>query len=34
MPSYIFVSTAEAFVLRGAIVVFVDIRPDFFNCII
>ena len=28
MPSYTFVSTADAFVLRGAKVVFVDIRPD------
>jgi dTDP-4-amino-4,6-dideoxygalactose transaminase len=31
MPSYTFVSTANAFVLRGAIPVFVDIRPDTFN---
>lgn len=31
MPSYTFVSTANAFVLRGAIVVFVDIRPDTMN---
>ena len=31
MPSYTFVSTADAFVLRGAICVFVDIRPDTMN---
>lgn len=31
MPSYTFVSTANAFVLRGAIAVFVDIRPDTLN---
>lgn len=31
MPSYTFVSTADAFVLRGATVVFVDIRPDTMN---
>lgn len=31
MPSYTFVSTADAFVLRGANVVFVDIRPDTMN---
>lgn len=31
MPSYTFVSTANAFVLRGAEVVFVDIRPDTQN---
>ncbi len=31
MPSYTFVSTADAFVLRGAVVVFVDIRPDTMN---
>ena len=31
MPSYTFVSTADAFVLRGAIPVFVDIRPDTMN---
>ncbi len=31
MPSYTFVSTANAFVLRGASVVFVDIRPDTMN---
>lgn len=31
MPSYTFVSTADAFVLRGAKIVFVDIRPDTFN---
>ena len=28
LPSYTFVSTANAFVLRGAKLVFVDIRPD------
>lgn len=31
LPSYTFVSTADAFVLRGATVVFVDIRPDTMN---
>ena len=31
MPAYTFVSTADAFVLRGAIAVFVDIRPDTMN---
>lgn len=31
MPSYTFVSTANAFVLRGAQIVFVDIRPDTMN---
>ena len=31
MPSYTFVSTASAFVLRGAVPVFVDIRPDTCN---
>lgn len=31
MPSFTFVSTANAFVLRGAIPVFVDIRPDTLN---
>ncbi|MGN1167991.1 MAG: dTDP-4-amino-4,6-dideoxygalactose transaminase [Lachnospiraceae bacterium] len=31
MPSYTFVSTADAFVLRGATAVFVDIRPDTLN---
>ncbi len=31
MPSYTFVSTANAFVLRGAKIVFVDIRPDTMN---
>ncbi len=31
MPSYNFVSAADAFVLRGATVVFVDIRPDTMN---
>lgn len=31
MPSFTFVSTANAFVLRGAKVVFVDIRPDTMN---
>lgn len=31
LPSYTFVSTANAFVLRGATAVFVDIRPDTMN---
>lgn len=31
MPSYTFVSTANAFVLRGAKIVFVDIEPKFMN---
>lgn len=31
MPAYTFVSTANAFVLRGATPVFVDIRPDTLN---
>ena len=31
MPSYTFVSTANAFVLRGARIVFIDIRPDTQN---
>lgn len=31
MPSFTFVSTANAFVLRGAKVVFIDIRPDTMN---
>ncbi|MDD2383157.1 MAG: dTDP-4-amino-4,6-dideoxygalactose transaminase [Sulfurospirillaceae bacterium] len=31
MPSYTFVSTADAFALRGATIVFVDIRPDTLN---
>ena len=31
MPSFTFVSTANAFVLRGAIMVFVDVRPDTLN---
>lgn len=31
MPSYTFVSTANAFILRGAVPVFVDIRPDTLN---
>ena len=31
LPSYTFVSTANAFVLRGAKPVFVDIRPDTLN---
>jgi dTDP-4-amino-4,6-dideoxygalactose transaminase len=31
MPSYTFVSTANAFVLRGAVPVFVDICPDTLN---
>src|SRR4029434_2198203 len=31
MPSFTFVSTANAVVLRGAVPVFVDIRPDTLN---
>lgn len=31
LPSFTFVSTANAFVLRGARPVFVDVRPDTFN---
>lgn len=31
MPSYTFASTANAFVLRGGIPVFIDIRPDTLN---
>ena len=31
MPSYTFVSTANAFVLRGGVPIFVDIRPDTLN---
>lgn len=31
MPAYTFVSTANAFVLRGAKIKFVDIRPDTMN---
>ncbi|KLN97996.1 dTDP-4-amino-4,6-dideoxygalactose transaminase [Moellerella wisconsensis] len=31
MPSFTFVSTSNAFVLRGATIVFVDIRPDTMN---
>jgi dTDP-4-amino-4,6-dideoxygalactose transaminase len=31
MPSYTFVSTANAFVMRGGVPVFVDIRPDTLN---
>ncbi|MGO4255793.1 dTDP-4-amino-4,6-dideoxygalactose transaminase [Marmoricola sp. RAF53] len=31
LPSFTFVSTVNAFVLRGAVPVFVDIRPDTFN---
>lgn len=31
LPSYTFVSTANGFVLRGAVPVFVDIRPDTMN---
>ena len=31
MPSYTFVSPANAFVLRGGVPVFVDIRPDTLN---
>ncbi len=31
MPSYTFVSTSNAFVLRGAKIIFIDIRPDTMN---
>lgn len=31
MPSYTFCSTADAFVLKGAVPVFADIRPDTMN---
>src|SRR5699024_8735443 len=31
LPSYTFVSTADAFVQRGAALVYVDIRPDTMN---
>jgi dTDP-4-amino-4,6-dideoxygalactose transaminase len=31
MPSFTFVSTANAFVLRGAVPIFIDIRQDTFN---
>jgi dTDP-4-amino-4,6-dideoxygalactose transaminase len=31
MPSYTFVSTANAFALRGGVPVFIDIRPDTYN---
>lgn len=31
MPAYTFVSTADAFVLRGGVPVFVDVRPDTMN---
>jgi dTDP-4-amino-4,6-dideoxygalactose transaminase len=31
MPSYTFTSTANAFVLRGAVPVFIDVRPDTLN---
>ncbi len=31
MPSYTFCSTANAFVLRGAKIVFIDVRPDTMN---
>ncbi len=31
LPSYTFVSTANAFVLRGGVPVFVDVRPDTMN---
>lgn len=31
MPSYTFASTADAFALRGAKIIFVDIRPDTMN---
>jgi dTDP-4-amino-4,6-dideoxygalactose transaminase len=31
LPSFTFVSTANAYVLRGAVPVFVDCRPDTLN---
>jgi dTDP-4-amino-4,6-dideoxygalactose transaminase len=31
LPSYTFVSTADAFVMRGAKIIYVDIRPDTMN---
>lgn len=31
MPSFTFCSTADAFALRGATIVFVDVRPDTMN---
>lgn len=31
LPSYTFVSTANAFILRGATLKFIDIRPDTMN---
>ena len=31
MPSFTFVTTANAFVLRGAKIIFVDVRPDTMN---
>lgn len=31
MPSFTFVSTADAFVMRGAKIIFIDIRPDTMN---
>ena len=31
MPSYTFVSTADAFVLQGAKIVFVDVHPETMN---
>src|SRR3954464_2970012 len=31
MPSYTFVSTANAFAMRGAVPVFIDVRPDTIN---
>lgn len=31
MPSYTFVSTANAFALRGAKIIFIDVRPDTMN---
>ena len=31
VPSFTFVSTIKAFVLRGATPVFIDIRPDTLN---
>ena len=31
LPSFTFVSTVNAFVLRGAVPIFVDVRPDTLN---
>lgn len=31
IPSFTFVSTANAFVLQGAVLVFADVRPDTMN---